>query len=99
MFADGLLYAWDDLLRKQRIGEKFRCHFGSDESMVAAVKSLAFLPYIVKGYCGPDSWKIAAFVDLNCIGNRHHTYQVIVVVRCIFTPLAGHRFAGKLKKP
>src|SRR5258706_160933 len=87
MVANGLLYSQDSPLRKGSICEEFRCQFGSDESVIATMTALAFLPYIVKSYCGPNSGKIAPFAGRNRICNCHHTFEVIEVMCGILAPL------------
>ena len=67
--------------------------------MITSKASFACLSYIVQGNCRPDGWEITAFASRNGICQRHHAFQVIVVMGSILAAFTDHRFMGQCKKP
>src|SRR6266700_2686020 len=99
MFADCQLYCGNCLLRKCCLEEEISCHFSANLGMISSVTTLSFLSNIVKSDGCPDNGKNATFSCLNCIGQGHNAYQMVIIMRCITTFFSFHDFPGKLKQP
>ena len=99
VLADSLLHAWNGCLWKGGVPQEFRGHVRADQGMISAVPLFARLPDVVQRDRRPDRWQIATFASRDGVSQRHHTGQMVKIMRGIFAALTLHRFSGEFQQP